>query len=248
MSAFAAGDLVDLVQEYNAGIFHAINCRAGDLIHVDQALLFFLNQILKGLIDLHLPFLASLTEDVRQHVLDVDVHLFDALVGNDLERGETSLTNVQLYHALVELALAKLLAELLPSPALRFADLGSGAIQGNAAARRFPWSWWREQQIQEALFRVQFGFIGDILKFFLANHVNRDLDEVPDQGLYVAPHVTDFGELRSFHFQKRRVSEFCQTAGNLRFPNPCWADHDDVLGDDFFGKFGSQLLAARTIP
>src|SRR5262244_3600720 len=134
MSAFAASDLVDLVQEYDAGIFYPINGRAGDLIHVDQALLFFLNEILKGLVDLHFPFLASLTEDVRQHVLDIDVHLFDALVGNDLERGETSLTNIQLYHALVQFAFAKLLTELLASPALRLADLGSGAIQGNAAA------------------------------------------------------------------------------------------------------------------
>ena len=50
------------------------------LVHIDQALLFFLDQVFEGFADLHLPLLGALSEDVGQHVLDVDVHLFHALV------------------------------------------------------------------------------------------------------------------------------------------------------------------------
>ena len=75
MAAFAAGDLVDFVEEDDAGILHAVDRGARDLIHVNQALLFFLDQVLERLVDLHLPLLGALAEDVGQHVLDVDVHL-----------------------------------------------------------------------------------------------------------------------------------------------------------------------------
>ena len=43
---------------------------ARDLVHVDQALLFFLDQVIEGLVDLHLPLLGALAEEVGQHVLD----------------------------------------------------------------------------------------------------------------------------------------------------------------------------------
>ena len=82
---FAARDLIDFVKKHDSCILHAIDCHACHLVHVDQALFFFLNQILKGLVDLHLPFLGSLSEDAGQHVLEIDVHLFDALVGQDFE-------------------------------------------------------------------------------------------------------------------------------------------------------------------
>src|SRR5712691_2622191 len=54
VAAFAAGNLVDLVEENDAGVLHAINRHARDLVHVDQALLFFLNQVFECLADLHL--------------------------------------------------------------------------------------------------------------------------------------------------------------------------------------------------
>jgi hypothetical protein len=88
VAAFAAGDLVDLVEEDDARVFHALDRDARDLVHIDQALLFFLDQIFEGLVDLHLPLLGALAEDVGQHVLDVDVHLLDALVGDDFEGGQ----------------------------------------------------------------------------------------------------------------------------------------------------------------
>ena len=110
VAALAAGNLVDLVEEDDAGVFHALDRDARDLVHIDQALLFFLDEILEGLTDLHLPFLGALAKDVGQHVFHVDVHLFHALVGDDLESGHRFFADFQLDDALVEFALAQLLA------------------------------------------------------------------------------------------------------------------------------------------
>ncbi len=85
VAALAAGDLVDFVEEDDAGVLHALDRDARHLVHVDQPLLFFLDQVVEGFAHLHLPLLGALAEDVGKHVLDVDVHLLDALVGDDLE-------------------------------------------------------------------------------------------------------------------------------------------------------------------
>ena len=61
------------------------------------------------------------------------------------------------------------------------------------------------------------------------------------------PDVADFGELRRFHLQERRVGELGQAAGDLGLADAGGADHDDVLGHDFFGHFGRELLAAHAI-
>ena len=70
---------------------------------------------------------------------------------------------------------------------------------------------------------------------------------VANHGLDVAAHVADFGELRSLDFQERRVGKLRQTAGNFSFAHAGGPDHDDVLGDDFFGELRRQLLAAHAI-
>src|ERR1019366_8130700 len=102
--AFASGDLVDLVEEDDAGVLDALDGDARDLVHIDQALLLFLDEVFEGLPDLHLPFLGAGTEDVGQHVFHVDVHLLDALVGDDLEGRHRFFADVEFDHALIELA------------------------------------------------------------------------------------------------------------------------------------------------
>ena len=109
MAALAPRNLVDLIQKHDARILHAIDRHARHLIHIDQPLLFFLNQIFKGLIHLHLPLLGPRAEDVGQHILNIDVHLLDALVGHNFEGWEISLAHVDFDFALVQLAFAQLL-------------------------------------------------------------------------------------------------------------------------------------------
>ena len=119
VSALAPGDLVDLVEEDDARLFHPVHRDALHLVHIDQALLLFLDQVLHRVADLHLPLLGLLAEDVRQHVLDVDAHLLHALVGDDLERRHALLADVEFNHALIELAFTQLLTQLLAGAMLR---------------------------------------------------------------------------------------------------------------------------------
>ena len=104
-----------------------------------------------------------------------------------------------------------------------------------------------QQQIEHALFRVKLGFIGHVFQFFLAHHVNGDLYQVADHGFHVAAHVADFGELRRFHFHKRRVGQLGQAARDLGLAHASGADHDDVLGNDLFRQVGREFLPAHAI-
>ena len=119
MPALAPRNLVDLVQEDNARALHPFHCQPRYLIHVDQPAFFLLNQVLKSIRHLHLPLPRPLPKDVRQHVLQVDVHLLHALVGDDLERWRIPLPHIDLHHALVQLAFAELLPQLLPRAGVR---------------------------------------------------------------------------------------------------------------------------------
>ena len=234
-------------------IFHALDRDALHLVHVDQALLFFLNEVFEGLADLHLPLLGALAEDVGQHVFHVDVHLFDALVGDDLEGGKGLLADVEFHHALVELAFAQLLAQFLAG-----AGAGSPASSGSlprlnpmlpscGRARRDLRRHRRQQQVEQTLFGVQFGFVGNILELLLANHVDGDFDQVADHRFHIASHVAHLGELRGFDLQERRVGQLGQAAGDLGLAHAGRAHHDDVLGNDFFRQLGRQLLPPHAI-
>ena len=186
-----------------------------------------------------------------KHVLEVDVHLFDALIGDDLERREIALAHIDLDGAVIELAFAQLLAKFFAGAALRL-------IAGRSCRRAFEHhaargalggarSRGRKQNIQQALFGVELGFVGDVFELFFAHHFDGDLDQVANHGLDIASHVADFGELRSFHFQERRVGQLGQAARDFGFAHAGGADHDDVLGNDFFRQVGRKFLAAHAI-
>ena len=83
--------------------------------------------------------------------------------------------------------------------------------------------------------------------FSSRDHVDGDLHQIANHGFDVAADVADFGELRGFDFQERRIRQLRQPAGNLGLTHAGGPDHDDVLRNDFFGEFGSQLLAAHAV-
>ena len=105
----------------------------------------------------------------------------------------------------------------------------------------------RQQQVEQPLFGVQLGLVGDVFQLFLAHHVDGDLDQVADHGLHVAAHVADLGELRGLDLHEWRVGQLRQAAGDLGLAHAGGAHHDDVLGNDFFRQFGRELLAAHAI-
>ena len=85
LATFAAGDFVDFVEEDDAAFFNAIDGRAGDLVHVDELLLFFLNEVFEGFEDAEFLALGTRAEEVGDHLLEVDVHVFEARHGGDFE-------------------------------------------------------------------------------------------------------------------------------------------------------------------
>jgi hypothetical protein len=87
---------------------------ARDLVHVEQFVFFFLDQVIEGFGDGHPAALFLLAEDSREHVLDVDVHFLDALIGNDFKRGHRALAHFDFHQALIELAVAQLRAKFFP--------------------------------------------------------------------------------------------------------------------------------------
>ena len=135
MASFAPGNFVDLVQKHDARVLDAIDCHARDLVHINEPLLFFLDQVFEGLIHLHFPFLGALAEDVRQHVFDVDVHLLHALVGDDFKGRKIPLAHFDFNHAVVELALTQLLAQFFASAVARITR-GCCSLQHETGLRR----------------------------------------------------------------------------------------------------------------
>ena len=105
----------------------------------------------------------------------------------------------------------------------------------------------RQQQVEQALFGVQLGLVGNVFELLLAHHVDGDLHQVANHRLDVASDVADLGKLRGFDLQERRVRELGQAAGDLGFAHAGGAHHDDVLGNDFFRQLRRQLLAAHAI-
>src|SRR6202007_2826872 len=121
---FAAGNFVDFIDEKNSHLLDAVHRHAGDLIHVNQAVLFFLNQIIEGLGDRHFSLLLLLPEHAGEHVLYIDVHFFDALIRDDFEGRHGTLAYLYLNHTLIEFAFTKLDSKLFARPLDLLAALG----------------------------------------------------------------------------------------------------------------------------
>ena len=106
----------------------------------------------------------------------------------------------------------------------------------------------RHQQIEQTLFGILFGPLSNLLQPFFAHHVDRDIHQVANNRFNVAAHIADFGEFARFYFQKWRIGELCETAGNLRLADSGRADHQNVLRHHLVGHFGIQLLPSYTVP
>ena len=65
VAAFAPGDLIDFVQEDDAAALHALERDARHLVHVDELLLFFLNQVFERLGDAHVALARAAAEQAR---------------------------------------------------------------------------------------------------------------------------------------------------------------------------------------
>ena len=219
------------------------------LIHVDQFVFFFLDQVVEGFGDGHLALFLLLAEEAREHVLDVDVHLLDALIGDDFKRGHGALADLDFHQALIELAFAQLRAKFFARAiggiaAQRFGQRGTGGGARNSTGRRGEA---RQQQVEQALFGGLLGALGDFVEFFFAHHVDGGFHQVAHHGFDVAADVADFGVLRRFHLDERAAGQAREAPRDFRFAHAGGTDHQNIFRQHFFGHFGSEFLPADAI-
>src|SRR6202158_1013308 len=243
VAGFAAGHFINFIDEDDAHLLGALHGHARDLVHVQQLVFFFLDQVFESVGDAHFPFFLLLAKHAGEHVLDIDVHLLDALVGDDFERGHGALANFEVHHALVELAFPKLDAELFARALGLFALRGNLGVWSAGRGRRSR----RKQEVEHAFFRGLLGAVGDFVEFFLADHVDGGLYEVADHRLHIAADVSDFRVFRSFNLDERAAGEARQAARDFRFSDAGGANHQNVFGQNVLGDFRRKLLAADAV-
>ena len=243
MAAFATGDFVNFVDKEDAHLLDAVDGDTGDLVHVSQAILFLLDQIVERFGHAHLALLFLLAEHAGKHVLHVDVHLLHALIRDDFKRRHGALADFDFdIEALIELApFAKLGAKLVASAQGLFAALRFRAgrrVQRNGRRRK--------EQIEEAILGRLLGALGHFVEFLFAHHVDGGLNQVADSSIRRrvrrSPTSVYFG---GFHLDEGATGEAREAAGNFRLTDTGGADHEDIFRENFLGELGLEFLAAH---
>src|SRR6202790_4473230 len=212
VTRLASGDFVDLVDEYDPHLLGALDSGARDLVHVEQLVLFFLNEVLEGIGHTHLALLFLLAEHAGKHVLDVDVHLLDALIGDNFKGRHGAFAHFDVDHALIELAFTELRAQFFTGALRLFALLRKLGLAGALRRRRGR----RQEEVEDALLRGLLGAIRDFVEFFLAYHIDRSFHKVPHHGFHVAAHVATFGIFGGFDFHKWAARQASKTTRDFR--------------------------------
>src|SRR6516164_378294 len=245
--SLTTGNLVDLVQKDNAGLLGVFYGNSRHLVHVDEAVLLFLDQVVHGLGHAHFALLGALVEESGQDILDVDAHLLDALGRDDLEGGKAAFPDVDFNLTLIQLALAEQGAEFLSRPAgllggsrLLIIHGQLGGV-GTGSRRR------RQEQVQQALLGVLLSFLRHLVHLLFPHHVDGNLHQVADDRLHVAADVAYFCKPRSLHLEKGRIGETREPAGDLRLADAGRSDHDDILGKNFLRQIFGELLAPHAV-
>src|SRR4029077_4521181 len=91
VTGLTPGNFIDLVDEDDAHLLGALGGNARNVIHIDELAFFFLDQIIERLRHRHFSLFLLLPEKAGEHVLNVDIHLLDALIGDDFKRGHGTL-------------------------------------------------------------------------------------------------------------------------------------------------------------
>ena len=187
-----------------------------------------------------LPPLGPALEQPRHHVLDVDADLFDVAAADDLEGGSAGVAHVDLDGAVIEASQSELLSQPLAGTLRRIGHAGHGGVDLGPGARR-------QQQIEQPVFgglprlRPQF-FVA-----LVAHHRDRQLHQVADHRLDVAPDIADLGELRGLDLDERRLRQPRQPPRNLGLAHARGPDHQDVLRRDILGQLLGQFLPPHAI-
>ena len=225
----AGADLVDLVEEDDAGVLHHGAGLGDDPFLVEQLVAFLGHEQIVGFGHLHPAALHARGEGLAQQIGDVD-HAHAAAAGHagDVHggHGRGGIGDFQLYLPVVQLTGAQFFHEA-------FARRGRGVLA--------------HQGVQHALLGVGAGLFAHLLAQPFARQGDAGLHEIADDLLHVAAHIAHFGEAGGLDLQERRAGQGGQTAGDLGLADAGGADHEDVLGHHLLAQRAFQLLAPPAV-
>jgi hypothetical protein len=218
----------DLVEEDDAALLGALHRVPFDLRAVDEAVDLLPLEHSPRLRDRHLAARGP-REHPPQGIAQVHLQRLHPLAAEQVEHRRAGLGDLHLDLALLELPLAQHLAQ---GPAgLLAAAVGCGG----------------EEEVEEAVLGAALGGDPDPLGALLADHGDRRLDEVADDGVHVAADIADLGELRGLHLDERRSGEAREAARDLRLAHAGGPDEDDVGGVDLAPQLLGELLPAPAV-
>ena len=217
----APADLVDLVEEDDALLFHPLQGAQLQLLLVDALGRLLVAQQLHGVRHLELAPLGAIAAQILEQALELAGHVLHARRGHDLDANGRG-TDLDLHLALVQFPPAQLVAELLPGGA---GGPGTPAVLLEVGRRR-------QQGVEHPLLGGGLGLIAQPLHGPLAGHLDRRVGQVADDGLHVPPHVAHLGELGRLDLDEGGVGQLGQAPGDLGLAHAGGADHENVLGRD----------------
>src|ERR1700722_14970718 len=227
-AAFAAADLVDLVEEYDAVVLDHLDRFLRQLIVVEQLVGFLVDQDVVGFVHGDPARFGAAAAELAENVADRDRAHLRAGHAGDVEQRHAAAGGLHLDFDLlvVELARAQLFAE-------RF--LGRGAGIG------------ADQRVEHAIFGGLLGASLDVLAFALARQRDGDFDQVAHDLLDVAADITDLGEFRRLDLEERRAGELGEAAGYLGLADAGGPDHQNILRLHFLAQALVELQPAPAV-
>ena len=228
----AARHLVDLIQEYQAVLFHVLQCPDLDLILVHHFCSFFLCQDFERLPDPHFSGALFFTAHALEQPLQLAGHLFHTRRRHDLHT-DGRHADFYLDFLVIQFTAVQQCAEPLPGSA------------GLFFLRTHPGR--RQKNIQHPVFRGPFGPVPHFFHLFFTGHLDGDVCQVPHNGFHVPAYITHFGKLGRLNLDERRVRQFGQAPGDLRLSHSRRAYHQDILGRDLVSQFLVDLGAPPAV-
>ncbi len=234
VGGFTTGDLVDFVEEDDTGLFDALECAFGDLLHVDHFLGLFLDEDVAGFGDFEFAAFGALGEEVSEHIFEVDAHFFETVGGEDFDGGALSFSDIDFDELVFKGSIAEFASEFF----------AGGVVAGFGVFVVGPAG---EKEVEELFFGGFAGFDLDGGGFFFFEHLDGEFGEVADHGFDITSDITDFGELGGFDLEEGGLCEFGETASDLGFSDAGGSDHEDIFGCDLVAEFGGDLLSAPAV-
>ena len=207
----AFGNFVDFVDKDNAVLLRRFDRTGLQFFFVNELGGFFVLNLFIGGLHGEAAGLFAVAAHFGKHALQLAGHFFHAWGRHNLH-ADRRTADFDVDFFVVEFAFAQFFTEDLPGAAVAL-FLTLLAASG-----------W-QQGVQDALFSGVLSAVGHLLHGLFAVQLQRDVDEVANNGLNVAADITHFGKLGGLHFNEGRVGQFGQAAGNFGFTDTGWADH-----------------------